>query len=179
LRIVSSEWLENQESLVAFAAAAATFIATTAATVATATAAAFVATTTTTAAAAVSTAAAAATFVAATATAAFVAATTTAAATEATAAAGRTIFLRTGDADTDRATIEVFAVHRLDCSFRFFCGAHRDKRESTRFASEFIHHDGRFGYAAVLAERILEDAVCRGPREIAHEEFIIHFCVCR
>ena len=54
---------------------------------------------------------------------------------------------------------------------------HRDEREPTGFASEFVLHEHDFSNRARLSEVILEIGFRRVKRQIADIEFITHLCL--
>jgi len=72
------------------------------------------------------------------------------------AAATRTLFARPGDIHGERASIDGFAIHRLNGLLRLLGCAHGDEAESARTARRPVHHQVCFRDRAVCGERVLQ-----------------------
>jgi hypothetical protein len=122
------------------------------------------------------TAAAATTATAAVTTATTTAAAATAAVTTATAAAtaAGTFFTRTSHVYREGATVDFFAVQRLDGLLGLVRGAHRDKTKPTRTARGAIHHQVGFEDRTMRGERVLEVVFCGVEGKIPYKQFITH-----
>lgn len=131
-----------------------------------------------TVAAAISAAAATIPTTAAAAAATSVAPTTAAAAAISTTSASTTgtgpVFLRPGFIDGQGASVELGAVHGLDCILGFLGRRHRDEGESAGTACGSVQHQVDFEDGAVRGEGVLESVFSRLEREISNEEFRAH-----
>ncbi len=103
---------------------------------------------------------------------------TTAASAISTATASTTragpVFLRPGFIDGQGASVELGAVHGLDCILGFLGRRHRDEGESAGTACGSVQHQVDFEDGAVRGEGVLECVFSRLEREISNEEFRAH-----
>jgi hypothetical protein len=98
---------------------------------------------------------------------------TTAITTTAAAAAGA--FL-TGPGLVNRqgASLNIFAIQRLDSSLSGFGRGHRDETETTRTSGGSILHQIDFGDRAMLRKHILEIVFGEIVGQIAYVQFSVH-----
>lgn len=106
-------------------------------------------------------------------------ATTTAAATSISTATSATtgtgpIFLRPGFIDGQGASVDLGAVHGLDCILGFLGRRHGDEGESAGTACGSVHHHVDFEDGALRGEGVPECVFSRLEREISNEEFRAH-----
>src|ERR1051325_7179981 len=106
-------------------------------------------------------------------------ATTTTAATAAefattAAAAARTFFTRARDVDSERAAVELLAVHGIDGLLRFLRRAHGHESEAARAAAHAIHHQVGFHDCAVRGERVLQVVFGGVEGKISNKQFRTH-----
>jgi len=102
--------------------------------------------------------------------------TATAAATATTAAttAGRTLFTRTGDIDSQGTTVDFFAVEAFDGFLRIFRGGHGNEAEAAGATGHTIHHQVCFDDRAESREGILQVVFSHVEGKIPYKQFIAH-----
>ena len=91
----------------------------------------------------------------------------------ATARAGP-VLSRARFVDRESATIELFAMQRLDRGVSAFLGFHGDESETAGPAAEPIHNQIHFQDGAVLGEHVLELVFGGVEREISDKQFSAH-----
>src|SRR6266404_6300532 len=94
--------------------------------------------------------------------------------TAAAATAGRTLFARPGDVDGEGASVNGFAIHRLDGLLRLLGRAHGDETEPARTAGGPVGHQVGFGDRAVGGEGILQVVFGGVEGNVSDEQFITH-----
>ena len=83
-------------------------------------------------------------------------------------------FSRSRFVDREGATVEVFAMQRLDCGVSAFFGFHGDESETARPAAEPIHYHIHLQDGAVLGEHVLELVFGGVERKISYKQFSAH-----
>ncbi len=95
-------------------------------------------------------------------------------AAETTTAARRTFFTRTGDVDSQIATIDILAVQGLDSGFSRFRGFHGDEGKTTRTTRELVHHQVDLDDPAVSGEKVVQVVFDRVEGKISYEQLSTH-----
>jgi len=90
-----------------------------------------------------------------------------------TASAATALFARFGNVHRQSATVNTFAIERVDRGFRLFVRAHGDEAEAPRTTAVAIHHQIGLEYRAVSGKHILKIIFGRVEGKIPHEQFII------
>jgi hypothetical protein len=90
------------------------------------------------------------------------------AAVAATTAARRARFARARFINSESPAFKGLTVNFRDCLLRICIGAHRDKREATRFAGELVLHKHDFLHCASLRKKLLQFVFGGIEWEISH-----------
>lgn len=100
-----------------------------------------------------------------------------AAATESSTTTAATLFARLGDVHRQRATVQGFAIERVNRGLRLFRRAHGDETEATWASGLAIRHEIRFNHGTASGKSVLKTGLGSVEGKVSNEQFAItHLC---